>query len=126
MVSDKADDDLAATVATKFGELDRHKVDAYWNLVRRCLKEVFGKNEHEVRASIRNFNSRAKLLTEENILLLHHSSPLQIAANLAGAGSRPLTPDEKLKYVAIINENRDDRPDEKDIKKAYPDDLTRA
>ena len=123
MVSDEAANELAATVATKSEDLDPHKVDAYWNLVKRCLKEVFGQSEHEAGSSINDMQTRMKSLTTENILLLHHYDPIQIAANLAGKASRPLTTEEKLKYAAIVNENSHDQPDVKDIQKAYPDDL---
>jgi hypothetical protein len=120
MVSDGSTNDLAATVATKLEQLDLVK---YWDLVRRSLTEIFGNSEYEASASIDQIKARIELLTEENALLLYHSNPLQIAANLAGASSRPLTEKEKLKYEAIINEHRDDRPDENEITKAYPDDL---
>jgi hypothetical protein len=123
MVSDELTDDLAATVATKFEQLDFQKLEEYRNLVGRCLTEIFGKTEREARISIGILEDRGKSLTEENMILLYHNSPLQIAANLAGASSRPLTTDEKLKYIAIINEKRDDRPEMRDLQRAYPDDL---
>ena len=82
MVSDKSTDDPVATVATKVDDLDKHYVDGYWNLVKRCLKEVFGKTEREATNSVRDFRSRTTDLTEENRLLIYHNSPLQIAAAL--------------------------------------------
>jgi hypothetical protein len=123
MVSDEPIDDLTATVATGPRQLKTDQIAEYWNLVRRCLSEVFDKAEYEADALIGNMRARTEALTEEEVLLLYHNNPLQIGANLAGASGRPLTADEKLKYVAIMSENRDDRPAGEDVVAAYPDDL---
>jgi hypothetical protein len=123
MVPNEISNDLAATGVTKFDELDPRQLEAYWALVKRCLKEIFGKTEQEVEASFQDLRSRFESIPREDWLFFYHNSPLQVAANLAGASSRPLSPDEKVKYVKIISENRHDQPDEGDIRKIYPDDL---
>ena len=100
----------ASVVAEGGADLDRSQVREFWALVRRCLSEVFHMPPDDAEIAIAELDKRMDSLSKDAVLLMYHNSPLQVAANLAGAGSRKLTAAEELAYDQILNAGRSDRP----------------
>jgi hypothetical protein len=98
--------------------------DRYWDHVKRTLTDVFEVDPHEAERKVRVMRARAQNETTPSTeTIFYHATPLDVAADLAG---RPrdyvIQPAERLRYVRILTEDRDDRPDPADVAKVHPED----
>ena len=96
--------------------------EEYWRLVHDTLRHVFRVSAGAAKTladGLRRSISQKGLVQQE---FFYHTDPLQVAADLIGAGDRPLTRDEKLRNLALRNPNPKDRPDENTVDLTVPDD----
>jgi hypothetical protein len=110
---------LSSRAISKVSDFHPDFVNVFWSCVERCLREAFGKSESEARQAVVEMRERMNGLSEEAVLLVYHDSPIQIAANLAGAANRPLTEKELLAYDDILNAGRKDRPSRDEILRGH-------
>jgi hypothetical protein len=108
----------ASRAVNKVSDLHPNFVNNFWTFVELCLREVFDKSGNEAHQAVQRVRERMNRLSEEAILLMYHNSPIQIAANLAGAANRPLTAKELLAYDNLLNKNRVDRPSRDEVLQA--------
>lgn len=76
--------------------------DAYWNLVRETLKQVFEQQENSNTDELQRKIDDSALPTNER-QIFYHAEPLDVAADIAG---RQPTPEQVNKYLSIAKKHK--------------------
>ncbi len=108
--------------AGKIADLAPDYLPQYWSWVEECLREVFHKSKAEIQQAVQRSREGFGKAPDDEALMLYHTSPLQLAAILAGVTDRPLTADELLAYAKLQNRRRADRPSPDEILQAHVSD----
>jgi hypothetical protein len=113
--------------------------DRYWDHVERTLTDVFEVDPHEAERKVRDMRDRIKKEAEREArvkrertkeepmpgieTIFYHATPLDVAADLAGHPRDYIVqPEERRRYVHILTQDRDDRPEPADVAKVHPED----
>jgi hypothetical protein len=110
-------------VVAAIKEIDNQQIDAYWRRVVETLQHVFGMSRSDAEDKVRELWAKLKETGPDTQLHFYHSDPFEVAADLAGAAARPITPEEKRRYIELQNLPKDDRPDPAALDRLLPEDL---
>jgi hypothetical protein len=116
--------DVAASIIANADDLSTTAVDQYWASVRRCLVEIFKTEGRDAQAAVDKLVARLNAeLSGQDRLFIYHSSPLEIAASLAGADSRPLSIEEHERYSRMLSDQFDNIPKSRDFDRVISDNI---
>ena len=104
-------------------ELDNRQVDAYWRRVVETLQRVFGVSGSDAEDKVGELRTKLKDTGPDTQLHFYHVDPFEVAADLAGAAGRAITPEEKRRYIELQDLPKDDRPDPAALDRLLPEDL---
>src|SRR5436853_446057 len=110
-------------IVANIEQLDPRQIDAYWRRVAETLQHVFGMSSSEAENKVRRLRGNLKEAGPDTELHFYHSDAFQIASDLAGAAGRPITPDEKRRYIDLQKLPENDRPDSNSLERLLPEDL---
>jgi hypothetical protein len=103
--------------------------DNYWECVKGTLEKVFNESTTSADTSIEKLRDKLKNAPIGTRTVFYHAEPLEVAADLAGRREKPITPDEKKRYIEV-RENylkvyqmkSSTRPSEDDLSQTHPED----
>jgi len=110
-------------IAEKIEQLDDQQTRAYWQRVIETIHHVFGLSSSDSENKVGELRRKLKEAGPDTEFHFYHSDPFQVASDLAGATGRPITPDEKRRYIDLKNASGGDRPDDNSLKRLLPEDL---
>ncbi|MBR0871282.1 hypothetical protein JQ633_13010 [Bradyrhizobium tropiciagri] len=71
----------------------------YWEQVKRILREVFDSKPSAADDLRKDVNAASP----DTQTAFYHADPFEVAADLMGRRGKPITPDEKQRYLKIKN-----------------------
>jgi hypothetical protein len=118
-------DDNETTYKTidSLNQVDEQTIKIYWAQVEDTLKGSFKMSELSARSAIEQLRGRLAESPPDTQLYFYHSSPFQIAADLANRIG-PFTLFEKENYInSVLKRPENDRPDREALQRLLPEDL---
>ena len=120
---DSSNNETLYGVARDIEACSKDDVDHYWLKVKETLRRVFHQSDPDRMAD--DLRQRVTTAGPDTELHFYHSDPLQVAADLSGHRSRPLSAEEKSGYWEVLRDldglGPDQRPTTADFDWAPPE-----